>query len=272
MEIPEVCMEIIVQLAPEAARNFRRGVEDAFAVALRTLTQRFAFRLTPVVERERRPLGRLLRRRRRAADARRERSYRRRAQKAARRDLQLREVGCVRSGRAAGRRPLTDPPLVDGRRMRRSMINTRAAFIRQPAAAASIAGKHTMSKSAPRLRPEAQALPKFLRSNPPIATIKRNTVPPPRFSSAQMRPPWLSMMARQIESPTPMPSFLVETKVWNNRSWIAFGKAGPLTATAISMLSATRRAENRILSTAAPAMLKAAMVLLPGTGMRRQPS
>jgi hypothetical protein len=49
-DVPEVRMEIVVQLAPEAARNFRRGVEDAFALALRTLTHRFDFRLTPVAE------------------------------------------------------------------------------------------------------------------------------------------------------------------------------------------------------------------------------
>ena len=46
--------------------------------------------------------------------------------------------------------------------------------------------------------------------------LKTKTAPPSGFGSNQMRPPWVSMMVREMESPTPMPVRLLVTKGWNS--------------------------------------------------------
>src|SRR5882757_7148490 len=48
--------------------------------------------------------------------------------------------------------------------------------------------------------------------------VNCNVAPWGRFAVAQSRPPWASMIERQIESPIPMPLDLVVKKALNSRS------------------------------------------------------
>src|ERR1700722_19177352 len=66
--------------------------------------------------------------------------------------------------------------------------------------------------------------------------VNWKTVPHGTRGDAQKRPPWDSMIDRQIESPMPMPSGFVVKKGSKMRCAIAGSSPGPVSPTATSTL------------------------------------